>query len=111
MQNMKTKLLGLLFAGIVSTPLTATANSDDSKYPAANFQPKVIFADDSAKATGSSSAKQSAFDPDYPAASFQPKILFADASAAKSSGGVKGEKSVFDPKYPAANFEPKVIYP
>jgi hypothetical protein len=108
---MKTKLLGLLIAGIISTPLAAIANSSDSEYPAANFQPKVIFADESAKATGNSSAKQSAFDPDYPAASFQPKVLYVDASAAKSPGGVKGEKSVFDPKFPAANFEPKVIYP
>lgn len=102
---MKKKILGLLIAGIISTPLTAIANSDDSKYPATSFQPKVIFADDSAQSTGSS-----AFDPDYPAASFQPKVLYVDASAA-SSGGSTGEKSVFDPKYPAANFEPKVIYP
>ncbi|MCK5829136.1 MAG: hypothetical protein KAH20_02420 [Methylococcales bacterium] len=110
---MKNKLLSLLIAGIISTPLTAIANSSDSEYPAANYQPKVIFADESAKSTENTSAKpkQSGFDPDYPAASFQPKVLYVDASSAKSSGGVKGEKSAFDPKYPAANFEPKAIYP
>jgi hypothetical protein len=107
---MKNKTLGLLLAGIIFTPFAAVANSDDSAYPAANFQPTVIFADESAKSTAGS--QQSAFDADYPAASFQPKVLFADASATSSSGGTStGEKSSFDPKYPAANFEPKVIYP
>ncbi len=106
---MKKKLIGLLITGIISTPLTAIANSDDSEYPAANFQPKVIFADDSVK---SSSSNQTAFDPNFPAASFQPKVLYVDASAASSTASSStGEKSVFDPRYPAANFEPKVIYP
>ncbi len=103
---MKNKTLGLLLTGIIFTPLTATADSD---YPATNFQPSVIFADDSVKSTGGS--KQSAFDADYPAASFQPKVLYVDASAASSGGASTGEKSSFDPKYPAANFEPKIIYP
>jgi len=103
---MKNKILGLLIAGIISSPLTAIA---ESKYPAANFEPKVIFADESAKSTGS--AKKSSFDAEYPAANFQPKVLYVDASAAKSSTASTGEKSTFDPKYPAANFEPKVIYP
>ncbi len=106
---MKNKTLGLLLAGIIFIPLTAVANSDDSEYPAANFQPSVIFADDSAKSTAGS--KQSAFDADYPAASFQPKVLYVDASAASSGGATTGEKSTFDPKYPAANFDPKIIYP
>jgi len=104
---MKNKILGLLIAGIISSPLTAIANSDE--YPAANFQPKVIFADDSAKSTGN--AKKSSFDAEYPAANFQPKVLYVDASAAKSNTALTGKKSSFDPKYPAANFEPKVIYP
>ena len=105
---MKKKILGLLIAGIISTPVTVIANSDDSQYPATNFQPKVIFADESAKSTGS--AAQSSFDADYPASSFQPKVLYVDATSAASSSST-GEKSTFDPKYPAANFEPKVIYP
>ncbi len=111
MQKMKNNLLSLLIITFVSIPLTAFANSDDSQYPATNFEPKVIFADESAESSGNTSAESSEFDSDFPAANFQPKILYVDASAAKASGGVKGEKSVFDPKYPAANFEPKVIYP
>lgn len=103
---MKNKILGLLIAGIISSPLTAIA---DSEYPAANFEPKVIFADDSAKS--STSSKKSAFDANYPAANFQPKVLYVDASVAKNSAASTGEKSTFDPKFPAANFEPKVIYP
>ncbi len=103
---MKNKILGLLIAGIISSPLTAIA---ETKYPAANFEPKVIFADESAKSSGG--AEKSSFDADYPAANFQPKVLYVDASAAKSSATSTAEKSVFDPKYPAANFEPKVIYP
>lgn len=106
---MKKMILGLLFSGIISTPLTAIANSDDAKYPAANFQPKIVFAGESAKAS-SASGQTSAFDAKYPAASFQPKVLYVDASAAASSRS-KGKKSVFDPKFPAANFEPRVIYP
>ena len=108
---MKKKILGLLVAGIILTPLTAVANSDDSQYPAANFQPKVIFADDSAKSASGSSATSS-YDSNFPAANFQPKVLYVDASAASSStSSSTGETSSFDPNFPAANFEPKVIYP
>ena len=99
---MKKKTLGLLLTVIISSPLCAIANSDNSQYPAANFQPTVIFADESAQ-----SATSSAFDPEFPAASFQPKILFSNVSLNKP----KGETSAFDPAFPAANFEPKVIYP
>jgi hypothetical protein len=105
---MKTKFLGLLIAGIISAPFTALANSDN-EYPAANFQPKVIFADESAKTSGSATATQSSPDSNFPAANFEPKILYADESVTASAS--TGEKSVFDPKYPAANFEPKIIYP
>ncbi len=105
---MKNKILGLLLSSFTFTPLAAIAKSDDSNYPAANFQPTVIFADESAKTAVSSN--KSAFDANFPAASFQPKVLFADASTSSSSVST-GEKSSFDPKYPAANFEPKVIYP
>lgn len=115
---MKINILGLLIAGILATPLTAIANSDDSQYPATNFQPKVIFADESAKSNGSSRQTQtSTFDAEYPAANFQPKILYVDASASNSGSSssrpnsTKGETSAYDPKYPAANFEPRVIYP
>jgi hypothetical protein len=105
---MKTKVLELLVTAIISTPLTALANSDDDKYPATNFQPKVIYADES-ETSGSSS--KSSMDANFPAAHFEPKVLYVDASVTSSTSTLKGEKSVFDPKYPAANFESKIIYP
>jgi len=106
---MKNKILRLLIAGIISTPLSAVANSDDSQYPATNFQPTIIFADESAKST--ENPEKSTFDSAFPAANFQPIVLFVDPSATSSSSASTGERSNFDPKYPAANFEPKVIFP
>jgi hypothetical protein len=96
---MKKKTLGLLFTIIIFNPLSVLA---DSQYPASDFQPTVIFADESAKSNSTS-----AFDAEFPAANFQPKVLFIAASAKK----ISGETSSFDPAYPAANFEPKTIYP
>lgn len=70
-------------------------------YPAADFQPKVLFQDESVKTSksvgGSSNApcvsqsasqpanatvvdQQASFDPAYPAANFQPKVIFSDAN-------------------------------
>lgn len=79
----KTIILGLATAVIALGSLTASAGSDDSQYPAANFQPKVVFIDKDAIKT---SAKP----------------------APKQQSETKAE---FDPKYPAAYFTPKVIYP
>lgn len=103
---MKTQLLSLIIAGILSTSFTSTAvfaEAIDPDYPATNFQPKVLY-------TSETVEKKPVIDPNYPAANFQPKILYVDASVAKSTSK-KGEQSVFDPKYPAANFQPKIIYP
>ncbi len=62
--------------------LTAFAGSDE-QYPAANFQPKVIYID------------KESVKPDTKCPSKKPAEQEVD----------------FDPKYPAANFAPKVIYP
>ncbi|MGZ4994265.1 MAG: hypothetical protein ACXWE9_09340 [Methylobacter sp.] len=78
----KTVILGLATAAVAFTSLTASAGND-AQYPAANFQPKVIYID-------KDSVKSSPKCPDQ-----KPE-----------------EKATeFDPKYPAANFTPKVIYP
>ncbi len=75
-------ILGLTTAVMTLTTFTASAESDD-KYPAANFQPKVVYIDnESVKST--------------------PKC--PDQKPAEKA-------AEFDPKYPAANFSPKVIYP
>jgi len=82
----KAIILGLATAALSMTALTVSAASDDAQYPAANFQPKVIFIDkDAVKAPSKKASKK--------------------ASAAEDA------KSDFDPKYPAAHFKPKVIYP
>jgi hypothetical protein len=81
----KTIILGLTTAVIALTSFTASAGNDD-QYPAANFQPKVVYIDkDAVKAS--------------------PKCPDQNSAA-------PAEKATeFDPKYPAAHFVPKVIYP
>ena len=49
----------------------------DSNYPAANFEPKVIFINEKLAGLGASSKlKKSAFDANYPAANFEPKVIY-----------------------------------
>lgn len=79
-------ILGLATAVITLTSLTASAESDD-QYPAANFQPKVIYSD-------AGSAKPASKCP-------------TNKPAVKE----KEKEAEFDPNYPAAHFAPKVIYP
>lgn len=77
----KTIILGLCIIGIAINSVTAFADSDARKYPATNFQPKIIFIDqDAAKVP----PKKAEFDPKYPATNFQPKVLFTDKSTATS---------------------------
>lgn len=68
-----------LSAGLLSNAALASA-----QYPAAYFQPKVIYS-----AEG----------------------LTSNAPAAAPAKAAVVEKTPFDPRYPAAYFEPKVIYP
>jgi hypothetical protein len=81
-------VLGLATAVIASAPLTASAGSDD-QYPAANFQPKVIYIDKDSVAVSAKSSN---------------KCTCPDSKPAEKA-------TEFDPRYPAANFAPKVIYP
>lgn len=60
------------------------------QYPAADFQPKVLYRDEAV--TGASA----------PAAS--------DKKAQKAEKSASHEQSDFDPRFPAANFHPKVIF-
>ncbi|MDD5272631.1 MAG: hypothetical protein PHU14_07935 [Methylovulum sp.] len=93
-------LLGFAFAVIVLNPLWAFAA--DEKYPAANFQPTVIYID---KDVVQTAAAEPEFDPKYPAANFQPTVIYADTAL------IEAAEDKTDPKYPAAYFKPKVIYP
>lgn len=81
---------------LVSLLLSASAVEANTDYPATNFQPKVVFSDDSYKHTGSlesssakastSSAEVSVADPAYPAANFQPEVLFEDKNYKHTKG-------------------------
>lgn len=97
----KTFFLVLAIAGIALNPPTVSA-ATDSKYPAADFQPSVIYLDKDAAAKDQD---QTAPDPKYPASSFTPIVVFVDQQL------VDQTQDQFDPKYPAAYFKPKVIYP
>jgi hypothetical protein len=77
-------ILRSAIAAIALSPLTAAAASDNDQYPAAYFQPKVIYLDKEA-------AKKEPCE--------------------KPSAKTERKKAEFDPKYPAANFEPKIIFP
>jgi len=73
--------------------LLAASAVNAQDYPAANFQPKVLYQDPSIAASapvaaGSTSAPcdskvekatvQAEIDPKYPAANFQPKVIFSN---------------------------------
>jgi hypothetical protein len=77
-------LQGAIVALLVAISFAANA---DEQYPATDFQPKIIYQDDSAKSAtpAASATKQevvevSADDAQYPATNFQPKVLFSDAN-------------------------------
>ncbi len=75
---MKNASLLTIFA-ISLLSISPLASADN--YPAASFEPKVIYSAESIKAEKAPEQQQKA-----------------------------AEKSDFDPRYPAANFQPKVIY-
>jgi hypothetical protein len=68
------------------------------EYPAADFQPKVVFRDESIVVAPTPAAAPSA-----PAAT---PCINSQAVAVAA----KPEASEFDPKYPASSFQPKVIF-
>jgi hypothetical protein len=73
--------------GIALLLLASTAVSADEQYPAADFQPEVLYQDSDYIAKNSPSASTS-------------KATASNAAASKE----------VDSKYPAANFEPEVLY-
>jgi hypothetical protein len=96
----KAIILGL--ASIALNTFAAVASADE-QYPAANFEPSVIYIDEKAAAA-------TQVDEKYPAANFQPTVIFTDEAAAQQSSAA-AEQAQEDPNYPAAYFKPKVIYP
>ena len=68
--------------------LSSSVVGADQKYPAADFQPSVVYQD-----------------ADYIAKSGQ-----SSPSNHKPASGTPAKSAEVDPKYPAANFEPKVVF-
>ncbi|MDO9105510.1 MAG: hypothetical protein Q7U57_11165 [Methylovulum sp.] len=97
----KTLLSGFVATVFALNPLLASAAAND-KYPAANFEPSVIYIDKDAVAEEPAAVE---FDPKYPAANFESKVVYIDQDL------VEQTEDKFDPKYPAAYFKPKVIFP
>lgn len=109
---MPKKLLTLLLPAIIMS-LSSSITVASEKYPAANFEPTIIYSNQDYQETSNntSSRKTSKADANYPAANFEPKVVYLDDKYTSQSKVDKRETSKPDPKYPAANFEPKVIYP
>jgi hypothetical protein len=97
----KSIFLGLAMIIFAFNPISLSA-ATDSKYPAADFEPSVIYID---KDAAGSDQGQTESDPKYPASSFKPIVVFIDKQLADQA------QDQFDPKYPAAYYQPKVIYP
>jgi hypothetical protein len=89
----------VLLTGMSAVSAAAVANG---QYPAADFQPKVVYQDESAKAAASSVpvAAQSA----------QPCKEAAVPAATTAASASKPVQEDVDARYPAANFQPKVVY-
>jgi hypothetical protein len=78
-------LQGAIVALLMAAPFAANA---DSQYPATDFEPKVLYQDESIKSSApavkaapaavASASAASSDDSQYPATNFQPKVLFQD---------------------------------
>lgn len=97
--------------------LSSTLAIADDEFPAADFQPKVIFENSSAsvaaRPSSTSAPEASATDSNYPAADYQPKVLYQnDAASADSSPKktVAEAPAAIDTEHPAADFQPKVLF-
>jgi hypothetical protein len=103
----KNELTKAVLAALVLASSSVMAESD---YPAADFQPKVLYNDPEYKqaepsAKGESAvpkvaqaAKEVEADPAYPATNFQPKVLYSDSeykhsSAAPTAAGASSKAS------------------
>lgn len=89
----KIELTKAVLATLVFASSSVMAGSD---YPAADFQPKVVFSDESASQSSAASAPAVAaeveFDENFPAANYQPKVVYNDADYKHSAAapGVPG---------------------
>jgi len=95
------QLTKVLFGALVAASSSVMAASD---YPAADFQPKVLYSDASAASSGqekteakASSAVSDQADANFPATNYQPKVLYSDADYKHNSaapGSASSAKAV-----------------
>ena len=80
---------GLFTALLLASPLVTAG----TQYPASDFQPKVVYQDESYQhqssgSTSSSSSSKASPDANYPAATFQPEVLYIDEGYKHKAGTV-----------------------
>lgn len=94
----KNNLTKALFAALL---LVSGVVSADEQYPAADFQPTVVYQDPSVKSGSAATTKHEApaskaaaveVDSQYPAANFQPQVVYSDANY-KHDKSVPAKKS------------------
>lgn len=82
---------GIFTALLLASPFVTAG----TQYPAADFQPKVVYQDESYQHQGSesssstsnsSSSEKSQADANYPAATFQPEVLYIDKDYKHNAG-------------------------
>ncbi len=85
----KNELTKAVLTALLLASSSVMAGSD---YPAADFQPKVLYSDSSAQSQTSSAKSAPAkaaepveVDPNFPAANYQPKVVFSDENYKHSS--------------------------
>ncbi len=99
-----------IILGFVVLTLSSFATLADSQYPAADFQPQVIYLDKNVSTKTAEPASET--DAQYPAANFQPTVIYsANPTTTSTKSAPAPVVDEVDPKYPAAHFQPKVIYP
>jgi hypothetical protein len=90
------KVSNLINGLLVSLLFSVTAVVAESKYPATDFQPKVVYQDSKYKHSGSSASSRpsskssrevSVADSNYPAANFQPEVLYKAKGYKHAKGG------------------------
>ena len=97
---------GVFTALLLASPFVTAG----TQYPAADFQPKVVYQDKDYQHEGGSSSssasvslgKKAKADANYPAATFQPKVVYHDTGY-KHNAGLAASKSI-----PLAMWEEKV---
>ena len=98
---------GLIAALVLASPIVGAED-----YPAANFQPTVIYSDidkdSKAASTSTSKAETSQPDSNYPAANFQPTVVYSDSDYKHQASTTSSKKIESSSSISAVNEETTV---